>query len=125
MYISVNSQWQSPLFSIAAEIRRSIYNYLIPEQLHLFTYRDDVRLSRCVKQEGDDDPDCIPRNHLAYVSRSFTEPEDPIYVRRLRSSWGEHWRCDEAALSRGEINDRTVEKGWFDQLVLFRVCKQM
>ncbi|KAF2271291.1 uncharacterized protein EI97DRAFT_505084 [Westerdykella ornata] len=125
MYTSVNSQGKSPLFSVAAEVRRAIYNYLIPEQLHLFTYRDDVRLSTCVKQKGDDDPDCVPRNPLAHVSRSISDPEDPIYVQRLRSSWGEHWRCEEAALTRDDINFRTVETGWFDQFVLFRVCKRM
>lgn len=125
MYGSINAQDESPLFSVAAEIRRSIYNYLIPEQVHLFTYRDNVKLSRCVQQEGDEDPDCIPRNPLAHVSRKITDPPDPLYVRRLQSSWGEHWRCDEAALLRGENNNETSERDWFDRLALFGVCKRM
>ncbi|KAB5584815.1 hypothetical protein GE09DRAFT_4862 [Coniochaeta sp. 2T2.1] len=90
------NQQQSPLFSLPLEIREAIYAYVFPNDIavHVSLKQGSVAITRC----------------LAPVSRGFLDgserfPEDvlgdiprkAIWMRRVQSSWGPHWKCEENA----------------------------
>jgi hypothetical protein len=63
--------------------------------------------------DEDSDPNCF--NRRTEDNRFTTKPRssDSACVRRLRSSWGSHWRCEEDRIT----NDLTIP--------LLLVCKRM
>lgn len=109
---TMDNQDKSPFLCLPLEVRRAIYSELIPKAVHVFFQRGKVAVSRCVEPEVG--------GCLTGIERQPTEHEsnDPdqsqwLWARRLNSSWGPHWRCEEMA----DIDRRTLS-------VLF-VCKQM
>jgi hypothetical protein len=90
MYTSLASQAQSKFLNTPTEIRDAIYAYLIPNQIHLFRGEAGIRSSLCIHRDSDGDPDCASRAAVQGL-------EGALYSHRLRSSWGEHWRCEEHA----------------------------
>ena len=119
---SFDPQLQSKFFALPAELRLAIYAYFIPDQLHIFPHEErSFRFSGCVQQEEDEDPDC--RSQRSNDLEIWKYPaSDPICGRRLRSSWGPHWRCEESAMQMGEA----YEKGHDATMMsLFLVCKRM
>ncbi|KAF2692021.1 hypothetical protein K458DRAFT_411703 [Lentithecium fluviatile CBS 122367] len=118
-----------PLFLTPSEIRLAIYAYLMPSQIHIFSHKNALRLSACIQQPKDEvDPNCCSRmtlkereNHVHYA------PPDPMYTRRLASSWGTHWRCEEAAKwGRGEDAWKQKEGGCNEDIMpLLLTCRQM
>jgi hypothetical protein len=116
----INPQLQSKFFTAPAEIRFAIYAYLVPETVHLFLSERGLRLSLCVQRDQDDHPDCANRMPNSEKLNIDYPHVGPIYVARLRSTWGEHWRCEEAS---AQIQyDKNFDK-CADPLLL--VCKQM
>ncbi|KAH7345840.1 hypothetical protein BKA66DRAFT_554916 [Pyrenochaeta sp. MPI-SDFR-AT-0127] len=111
--VPVNPQLQSKFFAAPAEIRFAIYAYLIPRRIHL-SFKKGFRPLPCVQRDEDGDANCLVRktNNDCFTTKPCVS--DPIFLRRLRSSWGSHWRCEE-------------QHPWqFDNLAmpLFRVCKR-
>lgn len=72
-------------------------------------------MSPCVQRTVDDHPDCYAREWDLEHEHPY-EREHPLFARRLRSPWGEHWPCEEYARDTGE-------GGIYDRLML--ACKKL
>ena len=116
----IDPQLQSKFFVAPAEIRRAIYSYLIPKDVHIFIKGEGVRFSPCVQREKDGDPGCDSRREVTPVSFDY---DDPVFALRLRSPWAEHWRCGELALRNLKQGD--PKDDYIDILTLLVVYKQM
>ena len=92
-------QMQSSFFRLHTELRLSVYEALRGIGLHV-TRNAEGRYTfpSCVADH--EAPDCrqIPPPDSRYPVLTF---EDPVWIRRLASPWGNHWKCEEES-SRGE-----------------------
>lgn len=78
---------------VPLEVRQAIFALLNPHAVHILLQQDGrIRVSTCVENAGDSD--------LIGNERQVTGDwrTDKIWVRRLNSSWGPHWKCQELAL---------------------------
>lgn len=104
-----NLQLGSRLFSAPLEIREAIYEYLVPDGVHVYLHRDNLRLSRCVQPHLGDDLWGGERQEADSPYSGAATFSDPVWARRLRSSWGPHWKCEEKMLgthrSRQTVHD--------------------
>ncbi|RYO91860.1 hypothetical protein DL762_001940 [Monosporascus cannonballus] len=92
----MDPQSQSRFFPMPIEIRQAIYAHIIPSAVHLFLQQEDkVAVSACIGP--------CPERDLSGMERRSTGDwrTDAIMARRLRSSWGPHWKCEEVALGLG------------------------
>ncbi|RYP67238.1 hypothetical protein DL769_005815 [Monosporascus sp. CRB-8-3] len=91
----MDPQSQSRFFPMPIEIRQAIYAHIIPSAVHLFLQQDKVAVSACIEP--------CPERDLSGMERRSTGDwrTDAIMARRLRSSWGPHWKCEEVALGLG------------------------
>ncbi|OCK78679.1 hypothetical protein K432DRAFT_252881, partial [Lepidopterella palustris CBS 459.81] len=117
MHASINPQLRSRLLLAPYDIRRAIYAHLIPNRVHVFLRGGKVHLSVCVASRQEDHDDGFERK-----STPSGDSSDSIWARRLRSSWGPHWKCEEVASSRVDDNC-TVACGIIRDI--FLVCKTM
>lgn len=122
MNTSFDPQLKSKFFALPTELRLAIYAYFIPDQIHVLLHESQsFGFSKCIQYGGDEDPDCISQRSND-MELGQTSALDPIFGRRLRSSWGPHWRCEELAMHMREsyelnYNITTIE--------LLGVCKRM
>ncbi|KAG5990027.1 hypothetical protein E4U43_004385 [Claviceps pusilla] len=86
----VDRQQQSPLVQLPAELARQIYAYIVPPQAHLYRDNATICAATCITPPSSNDYYCFDR-------RSHGDPSTAVWARRLRSSWGGHWRCEEVA----------------------------
>ncbi|KAK8023891.1 hypothetical protein PG993_011957 [Apiospora rasikravindrae] len=98
-------QSASSLFHVPIEIRRAIYADLVDTaSIHItLSPQGRVRLTRCL------DPD-LGAGHLGDERRPPRSDDGSCiqtYCRRLASTWGPHWGCEEIALANGEDEERT------------------
>ncbi|KAB5584814.1 hypothetical protein GE09DRAFT_4867 [Coniochaeta sp. 2T2.1] len=136
-----NRQEQSPFFSLPAEIRDDIVARLIPDAVHAIIRQGPhgkvVTITPCLnpltkgvldggeRHPGPDDPG-HPGDAFPGEGRKDRE-STKVYMRRLRSSWGLHWECEEAATGMRYLNRkacRTAEKG-HPTMAMLLVCKAM
>ncbi|KAK8102369.1 hypothetical protein PG984_015515 [Apiospora sp. TS-2023a] len=114
--MSYDPQSSSRLFIVPIEIRRAIYADLIETVgVHMsLSSQGRFRLTRCF------DPD-LGAEHVGDERRpgGYSDPDDRIWARRLASTWGPHWQCEESALVRDED-----EPGYYEILdcIKERVC---
>ncbi|OIW26328.1 hypothetical protein CONLIGDRAFT_646505 [Coniochaeta ligniaria NRRL 30616] len=94
----MDTQEQSPFFSLPPEVRDAIYTYILPNAIHVFLREGKVAISTCM------DPEIA--GFLTGRERIPSEEElvgfgerssQTVWARRLRSSWGPHWQCEEIA----------------------------
>ena len=113
----MHSQRESKLLSAPAEIRRAIYANIIPSQIHAFLSQGRIQLSGCLQPNlGDDFHDGREREIRG------EESSQAKWARRLRSSWGPHWECEQVALAE---NTDLHEHGRNYIYNLLFVCKKM
>ena len=114
----VHSQHESKLLSVPAEIRRAIYAEIFHGQTHAFLSQGRIHLSVCFQPNlGDDCHDGRERGTTAEKRR-----DDPRWVRCLRSSWGPHWECEQAAYpEKTDLHEHRRHHAYD----LFSVCKKM
>ncbi|RYP90037.1 hypothetical protein DL770_003817 [Monosporascus sp. CRB-9-2] len=95
----MDTQAQSRLFSLPVELRQAIYDHIIPYAVHLFQQDKNVTISACIEP--------YPDRHLSGRERYFAGDwrTDATMARRLRSSWGPHWNCEEVARRTGVGHD--------------------
>ncbi|KAK7982048.1 hypothetical protein PG988_004286 [Apiospora saccharicola] len=103
-------QHQSVLFGkLPREIRDMVYLAMWDvsgTQQHVFEHEDgsgDVTHFPCILAAGETDS----RNdefetmwHKQQARRPRSLVEDPVWARRMSSTWNEHWKCEEAMLAR-------------------------
>ena len=95
--MSYELQLASGIFRIPIEIRRAIYADLINTAgIHItLSAQGGVQLTRCLE------PDLAAEN-VGDERRPPGEwaPNRLIWARRVDSSWGPHWECEETALAK-------------------------
>ncbi|KAL5328193.1 hypothetical protein ACEPPN_001689 [Leptodophora sp. 'Broadleaf-Isolate-01'] len=90
-------QSQSKLLSAPLEIRRAIYTQISSGHLHALRSQSKFRFSGCLQ------PNLGDSEHAGYERRVSAENDDASqaqWARRLSSSWGPHWECEELALAK-------------------------
>ncbi|KAH7065907.1 hypothetical protein BKA63DRAFT_524855 [Paraphoma chrysanthemicola] len=115
---SANAAPQMPcsFFKLPLELRQAIYGYLVPYGVHLNLRPDIFSLSVCVQPRPNDSFYGGERRWVDYP-----RGPEPIYPRRLRSSWGHHWECEEIALG----TNHTVEALRDSSMDFMLTCKKM
>lgn len=118
---AMHAQYDSRLMSAPAEIRRAIYQHLAPASIHIFM-SPQGRLDVSVCLEPPISPSLVEDFFLDGYERRPSDgaPSDyasaeSTWARRVASSWGPHWKCEEAA----HANDR------YHAGDLLSVCKKM
>jgi len=144
---TVHNQVESSFFSAPLEVRRVIYG-------HVFTLAGQHILRR-INNNNDDDDDrtqefiltpctapCIQAaildgQNTGGLERRCTRSESrlesdysPIYKRRLASTWGPHWLCEELAFRwkhehYPQEKDNLLSASSRSLSSLLRVCKRM
>ncbi len=113
----MHSQRESKLVSAPAEIRRAIYANTIPSQIHAFLSQGRIQLSVCLQPNlGDDHHDGHERETRG------EELSQAKWARRLRSSWGPHWECEQVAFAENTDVHEHCRNHIHNLLV---VCKKM
>lgn len=97
---AMNAQLDSRFMSAPAEIRRAIYQRLVTQSsIHIFlSPQGRLQVSSCLE------PPTSPPLGGFFQSAADRRPKnagqnDPTWARRLMSSWGPHWKCEEASLT--------------------------
>lgn len=117
MYASVNPQLECKLFSAPLELRRAIYSYILSEQIHITIQCGELHLLACVT------PYLANERDIGLERKSIADwPNDAVLARRLRSSWGPHWRCEEEAQ---KVKSGNKGEGTWDISVVLTLCKRM
>lgn len=107
-----DAQVQARLFLAPVEIRQAICALLVPGIVHVFRRQGTLCFSRCVTPSPCRDDDGYERRTM----RLGHKWEDRTWANRLRSSWGPHWKCEEA------LSGRDSDAGITPLLL---VCRQM
>lgn len=114
--IATSFQSASGLFRIPIELRREIYLHLINTAgVHITQNKSGVvRLSPCGGCDLELESSGYDRQH----------PTDKqIFFRRLSSSWGPHWACEEIMV--GGDSDSEVADLWRWTIAILRICQLM
>ncbi|KAK2773105.1 hypothetical protein CKAH01_13649 [Colletotrichum kahawae] len=90
--VTVKEVQESPLLALPLEVRYQIYRTLWGTATHLFLLDGDLQIMEC--QGADDSSHRYPADE--------TEYENPRWIRRVDSTWGCHWRCEERYLDGAE-----------------------
>lgn len=116
-------QPRNEFFTLPTELRHAIYRFLIPDKVHLSINSSSIQLSPCIQCDGDHEATGFCRTqsrHHLLNDRMHTK--ECALVRRLQSSWGWHWRCEEQAqgmqVNTGENLDDSL-------MTLLLACKVM
>ena len=104
------SQPKSALLRLPAELRHQVYLYILPDGIHIRLHGSELNLSPCLEQ-----PQPRTSPHVGGYERKPDGYGDILWGRRLDSTWGPHWMCEEHVST---ITDK------FD-LTLALVCKSM
>ncbi|KAI1359525.1 hypothetical protein F5Y08DRAFT_319490 [Xylaria arbuscula] len=100
--------------SAPLEIRHAIYALILPRAVHVFLSRGRLRLSMCLDPNlGDDNHD--GRERKPGTDTDTDHEHRSKWARRLRSSWGPHWECEESVYGDCYLD--------VDSLIL--LCKQV
>ncbi|KAF2731012.1 hypothetical protein EJ04DRAFT_514854 [Polyplosphaeria fusca] len=112
-----STQRQSRLLQLPAELQQAIFIDCIPNRIHICLQQDKLRCFTCVLSATGDGEN---------LDDSKREPgsgahSNALWARRLASSWGSHWRCEEMAYTRPR--ERPMIQNTPMSLLL--VCKEM
>ncbi|KAF2826981.1 hypothetical protein CC86DRAFT_466738 [Ophiobolus disseminans] len=108
-----NPQPQSPLLTTPYDIRLSILSLILPTNIHLHQHSKHLSFSVCT---GHTSADTSSPGKERLWGLTYLHPGDSDadlqarmrrYGRRLQSTWGPHWRCEEDVVRR-----REGEWGW-------------
>ncbi|KAH3950607.1 hypothetical protein HBH53_072160 [Parastagonospora nodorum] len=105
---SIKPQTNSRLLQAPYDIQRQIFNYLLPRDVHVFMHEDILRISECVGCPEADE-------YYSGLEREKDVGYD-VWARRLKSTWGRHWKCEET-MREGKAN--------IDMYVLLTTCKKL
>lgn len=101
-----DSQRDSALLRLSIEIRRRIYDLLWEDAgltRHIYIKHGRYTHTTCITDHNAED------DRQVELWKIYPEPpttnlylDDPVWSRRLLSSWVNHWRCEEAATTTTE-----------------------
>jgi hypothetical protein len=123
---SVHPQCASALIQLPYDVRSAILDLLVPPAVHLYRHKGNIVASICVSS------DTIYRQDLGSERKEGLEAADSngyvdyentcIWARRLRSTWGPHWRCEERAL---RLNTSRTASRLYTFCPLLGVCRKL
>jgi hypothetical protein len=120
---TVNPQLECQLLQAPYDIRREILNYLVPSSVHIFQNYGRLELSECFGCPQ------IPRYGVGEERQQGLLDDDPNrqerLARRLVSSWGTHWRCEEMMLRTRDIRNHGTDEVRDIMGALMRTCKKL
>lgn len=119
----MDTQEQSPLFSLPPEVRDAIYTYILPNAIHIFLREGKVAASTCMEPEiakFRTGRERMPREEELAGFRERSSQR--VWARRLRSSWGPHWQCEE--IVQRTAGHRKSDTGKM-VLKMLLVCRRM
>lgn len=115
LWEAADPQVKSHLLLAPLEIRQAIYALLVEDGVHLFLRQGQVSLSPCVGA-------ILDTRHSAERATTGDEDSDTVWARRLDSSWGTHWKCQEAALATEQHPCNEATRALKTNLL---ICKRM
>lgn len=113
------SQQQPRLLEVPYDVRRQIYDYIVPSSVHIWCVGGVIRLFSCVPHPAADpkDPGKECKEGLPLGEDEWNNSHTEIWAARLQSSWGPHWKCEEKASELAQGSDTIA--------MLLRVSKHM
>jgi hypothetical protein len=124
-FAKMGTQECSYLFSLATEIRWAIYFYFQPNAIHVWLRNGQVAISPYVEPSMAGVLDGLERRgHDCDLLSSTKSATCPIWVRRLLSSWGPHWQCEEVATYGHGVSCQNTSHNSAISTTL-SVCKRM
>jgi len=99
------------------DLQNLIYEYLVPSAIHIHAHGSKIIASACISPQAilENDTGLERKEGLPSGDKPWNYEDTHVWARRLRSSWGVHWKCEEVA---GCDHVSTVRR-------LLRVCKLM
>lgn len=123
MVLSAEQQRSSRLMSLPLEIRTAIYEEVWADVgfvQHILLRDGGYTSMKCITNHATSDDDLMQQCY----NHGRDHFEDPVIWRRLMSTWGNHWACEELAQSpTGENRSKGASRSQF--LTLMLVCKRM
>jgi hypothetical protein len=107
------------LLQIPYDVRRKIYDHIVPSSIHIWIGEGVTHLFSCVSPPPVDpkDPGKECKEGLPLEEGTWDESHTETWGARLQSSWGPHWKCEENANEL--VDDSDIIK------TLLRVNKHM
>ena len=120
---TVTTRASISLLSLPLETRWEIYYYLTSSAVHIFLRDGTFFMSTCVVSIKHDDQDLCGEERMT-TGDVWT---DTIWMRRIRSTWGSHWQCEELALRRRQnvISQADITSGTLPLLSALSVSRLM
>jgi hypothetical protein len=119
----IDPQLNSRLVQAPYDIRLEIFQYLIPQGIHVFLQGDVLRFSECVGCPPVDRWDSGQERKDTGGPVTEYKMREERWKRRLMSSWGPHWMCEESMLEQEGSDGNDTSCGPVDALL--RTCKQL
>jgi hypothetical protein len=117
MLSNIDPQLNSELVQLPYDIRREIISYVVPRSVHFFQHEARLKTSYCiatiVEQDGEYE---VGYGKRLERSNKFIQEKENVWGRRLVSSWGVHWECEEMNLGMRESGKTMLGLG--------RTCKK-
>jgi hypothetical protein len=87
------------LLKIPYDVRRKIYDHIVPSSVHIWTTGGVTRLLSCVSSPPIDSkgPGKECQEGLPLEEGTWDESHTETWGARLQSSWGPHWKYEEKA----------------------------
>lgn len=124
MVSAMQSQDDAALLRVPREIRDIIFDHLWNDAglaQHIVFQNGHYSAAKCLTAHS------VPDNSLAEESASHgtSRFEDVVLWRRMTSSWGNHWRCEEFSHAGRSEQRQINDAGSSLFLTLLLVCRQM
>jgi hypothetical protein len=132
-FIKAMIQSQSALLRLPAELRHEIHSYLLPDEIHVRLRGDKCYLAACFEHTNPWRRCASGHEREPWTKNNVDYRETKaVYTRRLQSTWGPHWMCEESALGLhqnvrdAESEERPdVRPKCKSDFTLLLVCKSM
>jgi hypothetical protein len=126
---------QSAFLRLPAELRHEIYSYVLPNDIHMRLQGEKCFMAACIEYSS-------PWHNSKWADGYERERSDgsnlgyhvekAVFVRRLQSTWGPHWMCEENAfgwhpnvLDVASEDTSDVQAEYRPDLTLLLVCTSM
>jgi hypothetical protein len=119
----IDPQLNSKLVQAPYDIRLQIFQYLIPEGIHVFFRGDALKVSECIGCPPVDKVWSGKERKGEYDPAEKYQVREQRWRRRLMSSWGPHWMCEELMMENEGGDGYNTSCGPVNALL--RSCKQL
>ncbi|KAH7071244.1 hypothetical protein BKA63DRAFT_69539 [Paraphoma chrysanthemicola] len=99
LHADTHLQRDSPFFQLPYDIRRLIYEVMVPSVVHIQLREGKAIVTECASPQAmnEEDDGESRRGGLPIGGGKWNFEDTHIHAQCLRSCWGPHWRCEESA----------------------------